>query len=245
MKELHELRMILLLSWCLMTLVSVSRASVLSEPNSTQARKSLVKPIPIPVPPPSCPPCPPTPAFPESMVVNQKGNCSAKERKVVYEINYPKPVCPKHKVIYKKAKCPKPVSMYSHPAPAKKKECVFVKKIKPLFYASDRSPFFLPLSPMTMSPPKICLQKFSMYFIDMEPYSGPMFRHLLNETVGKCCWELNEDPVLDFVPASSLSSILQQNLREKIIETDMRQGDQVAHFIFPILGFKEQISSSL
>lgn len=121
-----------------------------------------------------------------------------------------------------------------------KDECVYVKKIAP-------KQITLPHVPCDGCWPYVC-RNYSpgygatttpMFYLDVEPYSGHMFRNILKETVEHCCWEKGITPKIEFEQASNLSSIIGKNLGlkiEGINYNERSKGDQLAHFIFPVLG---------
>ena len=45
-------------------------------------------------------------------------------------------------------------------------------------------------------------------------------------------------PGVDFKPANNLSFLIEENLREKISAQNNNIGDSFAHFIFPVIGYK-------
>ena len=122
----------------------------------------------------------------------------------------------------------------------RKEECVYVKRIAPQENIVDDVP-------CDKCWPYVCRKYVTgygatttpMFYLDVEPYSGDMFRTILKETVEHCCWEQGVAPKIEFEQASNLSSIIGKNLELRIeginyIERSM--GDQFAHFIFPVLG---------
>ena len=115
------------------------------------------------------------------------------------------------------------------PSRWKKEECVHVKKIKPEgeFGRSCWKCW-----------PDFCKDLYYMYYLDMEPYSGPMFRTILRETVQHCCWDKFIKPEVDFKPATNLSYLIEENLKKKITGQSPRIGDDFAHFIFPVIGYR-------
>ena len=141
--------------------------------------------------------------------------------------------------------------------PIKKEECVFVKKIKP-YRPINPNPFSRLVSP--------CQTSFSAHHVDMEPYSGEMFRTILKETVEHCCWMRSIAPNMTFKRVSNLTSIIQDNLKQDTTQVfkrnttqvfnrnttqvfkrriprgsqwSLNKVDQSAHFIFPVLGLKK------